>query len=63
RSTFQEALNLLPSEKFVRVHRSYIVAVSRIDKIERHQVTIQKNTVPVSGAYREDLNKALSKIK
>ena len=62
RSTFQEALNLLPGEKFVRVHRSYIVAVSKIDKIERHQVTVQQNTVPVSGAYREDLNAALARL-
>ena len=62
RSTFQEALNLLPGDKFVRVHRSYIVSVTKIDKIERHQVTIQKNLVPVSGAYREDLNSALAKL-
>ena len=62
RSTFQEALNLLPGDKFVRVHRSYVVAVSKIDKIERHQVTIRKNTVPVSGAYREDLNAALVRL-
>lgn len=62
RSTFQEMLNLLPSEKFVRIHRSYIVAVAKIDKIERHQVTISNKKIPVSGAYRDDLNSALSKI-
>lgn len=59
RSTFAEAINLLPPEKFVRVHRSYIVAVSKIEKVERHQVTIRDTKVPVSGAYREDLNLAL----
>lgn len=62
RSTFQEALNLLPGDKFVRVHRSYVVAVAKIDKRERHQVTIQKNKIPVSGAYREDLNLALARL-
>lgn len=62
RSTFQEALHLLPADKFVRVHRSYIVAVAKIDKIERHQVTIQKNTVPVSAAYRGDLHAALARL-
>ncbi|UJH92356.1 LytTR family DNA-binding domain-containing protein [Antarcticibacterium sp. 1MA-6-2] len=59
RSTFAEAINLLPSEKFVRIHRSYIVAVSKIEKVERHQVTIKGIKVPVSGAYRDDLQKAL----
>ena len=62
RSTFQEALNLLPEEQFVRIHRSYIVAVAKIDKIERHQVTIQKHFLPVSGAYREDLIAALGRL-
>ena len=62
RSTFQETLNLLPSDKFVRTHRSYIVAVGKIDKVERHQVTIKNKTIPVSGAFRTDLNAALDRI-
>jgi two-component system, LytTR family, response regulator len=59
RSTFVEAANLLPSEKFVRVHRSFIVAVSKIDKIEKHQVTIKNNRIPVSEAYLQNLNLVL----
>ena len=55
RSTFIEAINLLPSNKFVRVHRSFVVAVSKIDKLERHQVTINKSLIPVSEAYSNDL--------
>ena len=55
RSTFIEAINLLPSNKFVRVHRSFVVAVSKIDKLERHQVTINKSIIPVSEAYSNDL--------
>src|SRR5690349_15311690 len=30
RSTFNEAINLLPQDKFVRVHRSYLVAINKI---------------------------------
>src|SRR5687768_7371503 len=55
RSTFIEAINLLPSNKFVRVHRSFLVAVNKIDKVERHQVTINKTAIPVSEAYSNDL--------
>jgi two-component system LytT family response regulator len=61
RSTFIEAVNLLPQDKFVRVHRSYIVAKNKIDKIERTQVTVNKTTIPVSEAYSENLNTALKK--
>lgn len=59
RSTFNDALALLPGDKFVRTHRSFIVSVSKIEKVERHQVTLGKNLVPVSGAYRDNLNDAL----
>lgn len=55
RSTFNEAVELLPREKFIRVHRSYLVAANKIDKIERHQLTIAERKVPVSEAYFQNL--------
>jgi DNA-binding LytR/AlgR family response regulator len=61
RLTFGEAANLLPAQKFVRIHRSYIVAIDKIDKIERHQVTIRKTTIPVGEAFSQDLATALKK--
>jgi two-component system, LytTR family, response regulator len=55
RSTFNEAIALLPPAKFIRVHRSYIVATDKIDKIERHQLTINGNKISVSDAYAQNL--------
>jgi two-component system LytT family response regulator len=55
RSTFNEAVNQLPSEKFVRVHRSYVVAANKVDKVEKHQVTIGKVKIPVGEAYGANL--------
>jgi two-component system, LytTR family, response regulator len=61
RSTFVEATNLLPAVKFVRVHRSYIVSINKIDKVERHQVTINNTTIPISEAYSQNLSTLLKK--
>jgi two-component system, LytTR family, response regulator len=61
RSTFIEAINLLPADKFVRIHRSFVVAINKIDKVERHQVTIKGKTIPVSEAYSQNLSEALGK--
>ena len=55
RSTFNEAVNQLPTEKFVRVHRSYLVAANKVDKVEKHQVTIGKIKIPVGEAYGANL--------
>jgi DNA-binding LytR/AlgR family response regulator len=60
RSTFIEAINLVPTDKFVRVHRSYLVALNKIDKVERHQLTVQASKVPLSEAYRHNLTAFLS---
>lgn len=60
RSTFAEAINLLPADKFVRIHRSYIVSLKKIDKIEKHQVTIGKATLPIGEAYSHQLTEALN---
>ncbi len=56
RSTFVEAINLLPSSKFVRVHRSFVVAINKIDKIERHQLTIGNTKIPLSDAFNHNLD-------
>ena len=55
RMTIQEGLALLPAGQFVRVHRSYIVATACIDKIERHQLTVQGHPVPLGAAYQDQL--------
>ncbi len=55
RMTISEASDIVPSENFIRVHRSYIVAKDRIDKIERHQVTIKGIEIPVGASYMQHL--------
>jgi DNA-binding LytR/AlgR family response regulator len=55
RITFIEAVNLLPAQKFVRIHRSFLVAINKIEKAERHQLTINNKKIPVSEAYRQHL--------
>lgn len=55
RMTITEVEALLPAEKFIRIHRSFIAAVNKIDKIERHQVTVNGFLLPVGGAYVANL--------
>ncbi|WP_066830622.1 LytR/AlgR family response regulator transcription factor [Rufibacter ruber] len=55
RMTLAEALEKLPAQRFVRVHRSYVVAIDKIEKIERHQVTLAGKPLPVSPTYRDHL--------
>ena len=43
----------LPCERFMRVHRSYIVALNKIDVIEKSRIKIGQHTITISDMYRE----------
>ena len=43
----------LPASRFVRVHRSYIVQLSKIKVIERNQIVFGKERIPISENYRQ----------
>ncbi len=58
RSTFLEAIALLPPEQFVRIHRSYLVAKPKVTKVERQQVWINALSLPVGDAYSKQLPEA-----
>lgn len=45
--------DLLPSDKFMRVHRSYIVALDHIDSVSKNMIQIGKNQISVSDNYKE----------
>ena len=45
--------DILPANRFVRVHRSYIVALDKIGSIERGRMFIDDNIIPVGDTYRE----------
>lgn len=50
--TFGELEKSLPERRFCRVHKSYIVALDRIDSIERDRIRIQKTLIPISDTYK-----------
>ncbi|WP_212004325.1 LytTR family DNA-binding domain-containing protein [Chitinophaga sp. HK235] len=50
----------LPSSRFMRVHRSYIVALDKIEAIEDGNIIIQKNAIPVADTYKAALNNKLN---
>lgn len=43
---------VLPSDKFMRIHRSYIIGLDKIEQIERGQVIIQDVRITISEQYR-----------
>lgn len=50
---------MLPQEKFIRIHRSYIINKAKISSIEGNRVFIQKHEIPIGSNYKEEFFKSL----
>jgi len=59
-TTLRAVEQRLPPERFLRVHRSYMVAVDKIDTIQEAVLIISGKPVPVADAYRSSLNKRMN---
>lgn len=62
RISFDAAMDLLPENKFLRVHRSFAVAAEHVDVIERDSVRFRDLTgeIPVSRQYYVALSKQVT---
>jgi len=60
--TLKSMEELLPSERFMRVHRSYIVSLAKITVIERNRIVFdEKVYIPVSEQYKEKFQEYINR--
>ncbi len=59
RENMGDIFDLVPQADFVRVHKSYVVAVKHISMIEVHQLSIGGTKIPIGSTYREPLRARL----
>lgn len=51
--SFKQIMQLLPSYRFARVHKSFIVALDKIKGIERGIILTDKGTIPITETYKD----------
>ncbi len=51
----------LPEGKFLRIHKSFIVAIGKIRSLAGNEVTIGQTRIPVSKNYKDDLMKIIDR--
>jgi DNA-binding LytR/AlgR family response regulator len=63
-STMKDIEKKLDNGDFIRVHRSFIVRIDKIQTIENHTVVLEeiKKVIPIGGSYREELLKRINLI-
>jgi DNA-binding LytR/AlgR family response regulator len=59
--TMKEFMEQLPENLFERIHKSYVIQLSKVEYLEGNTVKIYENKLPVSLNYREQLLNKLGK--
>jgi len=64
RATLQDLEHILPSTVFIRVHKSYLVNISKISKVSGNRIFINFTEVPIGATYKQFvMQKIISKGK
>lgn len=53
--TLNKIMEKLPADVFVRIHKSFIVSVKKIDMIDGNMVNISGKNLPIGRLYRQEL--------
>jgi DNA-binding LytR/AlgR family response regulator len=61
KTTMKNIADKLPAVRFLRVHKSFIVAVGKIDVIENNRIIIGKERIPVGESYRSQFLNIINK--
>ncbi len=59
--TFKGIEEQLPANVFIRIHRSYLIAIDAIRSINTEEVVLQNTALPISKNYREQVMELVQK--
>ncbi len=61
--SFKKLEDALPSSDFIRIHKSYLISLDRIDSIERNHVKISGESLPIGESYKRGFFEVIDKRK
>ena len=63
KSTIKNMESKLPSEQFTRVHKSYIISIDKIDKIEYNHIFIGQNKIPIGMQFKDSFYEKINYLR
>ena len=64
-TNMKSILNQLPENNFIRVHRSFIISITKVNKFTKNSLSIEgkRNNIPIGKKYSEEVYKVLNSSK
>ena len=57
--SMKNVMEKLPEQQFIRIHRSFIVAIDKIESKSNERITIGKESLPIGSSYLNEVTKRL----
>ena len=54
--SLKKVLDMLPPGQFLKIHKSYIINISKVTRVENHQLWLYNKPIPISRSLKEDVN-------
>ena len=54
---------ILPDDRFVRIHKSFIIPLAKIDAIQNNRIVIGKSLIPIGDNYKTNFNHKILSVK
>jgi len=59
KGSIKAMLDIFPVDRFIRVHKSFIVSIQKITRIERSRIVLNGHQIPIGRNFKDNLEKAL----
>jgi DNA-binding LytR/AlgR family response regulator len=60
KGSIKAMLDIFPQKRFVRVHKSFIVSIHQIKRLESNRIVLNGHQIPIGRNFKDDLEKALT---
>ncbi len=61
--TIKSVEDYLPADRFIKVHKSFIIAAARVDSIDGNEIRIDQHHIPISRSLKDEVTDKLLKGK
>jgi DNA-binding LytR/AlgR family response regulator len=59
KGSIKAMLDIFPQKRFIRVHKSFIVSIQKIIRLERNHIVLNGHQIPIGRNFKDNLEKAL----
>lgn len=59
KGSIKAMLEIFPPDRFIRVHKSFIVSIQKVTRLERNRIVLSGHQIPIGRNFKEEVEKAL----